>query len=82
MGAAIRAVTINAAWQCFSEQEVGSLEVGKLADLVILERETLVQLRRMRLPKLKYSRLGSTETPCIGALNGLSLRVQNKQRRL
>jgi predicted amidohydrolase YtcJ len=34
---AIRAVTRNAAWACHSEQEIGSLEPGKLADLVILE---------------------------------------------
>jgi predicted amidohydrolase YtcJ len=35
--AAIRAVTINAAWQCHSETEIGSLAEGKLADLVVLE---------------------------------------------
>jgi predicted amidohydrolase YtcJ len=34
---AIRAVTRNAAWACHSEQEIGSLEPGKLADLVVLE---------------------------------------------
>jgi hypothetical protein len=33
---AIKALTINAAWQLFMEDKVGSLEVGKLADLVIL----------------------------------------------
>jgi predicted amidohydrolase YtcJ len=35
--AAIRAVTRHAAWACHSEQEIGSLEPGKLADLVVLE---------------------------------------------
>ena len=35
--AAIRSVTRNAAWACHSETEIGSLEAGKLADLVILE---------------------------------------------
>ena len=35
--AAIRAVTRNAAWACHSESEIGSLEPGKFADLVILE---------------------------------------------
>ena len=34
---AIRSVTRNAAWACHSEDEIGSLEPGKLADLVILE---------------------------------------------
>jgi predicted amidohydrolase YtcJ len=37
--AAIRAVTSNAAWQCHSESEIGSLEPGKLADLVILDED-------------------------------------------
>jgi len=34
---AIRALTTEAAWQLFSDHEIGSLEAGKLADLVILE---------------------------------------------
>jgi predicted amidohydrolase YtcJ len=33
---AIKAVTINAAWQLFLNKKVGSLEVGKYADLVVL----------------------------------------------
>ncbi len=37
--AAIRAVTINAARQCHSENEIGSLETNKLADFVILEAD-------------------------------------------
>ncbi len=36
---AIRAVTSEAAWQLFSEDEIGSLEVGKFADLVILDKD-------------------------------------------
>ncbi|KPJ94935.1 MAG: twin-arginine translocation pathway signal protein, partial [Gammaproteobacteria bacterium SG8_15] len=36
---AIRALTSEAAWQLFSEHEIGSLESGKLADLVILEQD-------------------------------------------
>jgi predicted amidohydrolase YtcJ len=36
---AIRAVTAEAAWQLFSEHEIGSLETGKLADLVILDQD-------------------------------------------
>ncbi|MCQ9165960.1 amidohydrolase [Arthrobacter sp. STN4] len=38
---AIRAQTIHAAWQLFSEHEVGSLEPGKFADLVILDENPL-----------------------------------------
>jgi predicted amidohydrolase YtcJ len=36
---AIRAVTSEAAWQLFSEHEIGSLEPGKFADMVILEQD-------------------------------------------
>jgi predicted amidohydrolase YtcJ len=36
---AIRAVTIDAAWQCHLDDVCGSLEVGKSADLVVLERD-------------------------------------------
>lgn len=36
---AIRAVTSEAAWQLFSDHEVGSLEPGKFADMVILDSD-------------------------------------------
>jgi predicted amidohydrolase YtcJ len=36
---AIRALTSEAAWQLFSEHEIGSLEPGKFADLVILGKD-------------------------------------------
>ena len=39
MQSAIRAVTSEAAWQLYSDHEVGSLEPGKLADMVILEKD-------------------------------------------
>jgi predicted amidohydrolase YtcJ len=39
VASAIRAVTAEAAWQLRSEHEVGSLEKGKLADFVILDKD-------------------------------------------
>lgn len=38
---ALRAVTIDAAWQCRVDDIVGSLEYGKYADMVILDRDPL-----------------------------------------
>jgi predicted amidohydrolase YtcJ len=38
---AIKAYTINAAWQNHMESKVGSIEVGKLADLCILDKDVL-----------------------------------------
>jgi len=38
VGQAIRAMTIDAAWQLRMEDKIGSLEVGKYADLVVLEK--------------------------------------------
>jgi predicted amidohydrolase YtcJ len=39
--AALRAMTIDAAWQCHSDHEVGSLETGKFADFVVLAEDPL-----------------------------------------
>jgi predicted amidohydrolase YtcJ len=36
---AIRAHTVDAAWQIRMEDTIGTLEVGKKADLVVLERD-------------------------------------------
>ncbi len=36
---AIRAMTSDAAWQCHSDHEIGSLEAGKFADLVVLAED-------------------------------------------
>ncbi|MEP5764538.1 MAG: amidohydrolase [Halieaceae bacterium] len=38
---ALRAMTIEAAWQVFQEDNIGSLESGKLADIVILDGDPL-----------------------------------------
>lgn len=38
---ALRAVTSDAAWQNFQEREAGSIEIGKRADFVVLDRNPL-----------------------------------------
>ena len=38
---ALKAMTIDAAWQCHMDDIVGSLEVGKCADFVILDHNPL-----------------------------------------
>ena len=38
---ALRAITIDAAWQLFAEDRVGSLRVGKFADLTVVDRNPL-----------------------------------------
>jgi len=38
---ALRAVTIDAAWQLFREDRIGSIEVGKYADFTVLDRNPL-----------------------------------------
>ncbi|SFG84497.1 amidohydrolase [Neptunomonas qingdaonensis] len=45
---AIRAMTIDAAWQVFQEKNRGSIEVGKFADLVILSGDPLESPRNIR----------------------------------
>jgi len=38
---AIRGFTLNAAWAAFMEHQVGSLEVGKRADFIVLDRDLM-----------------------------------------
>ncbi len=38
---ALRAVTLDAAWQLRAERRVGSIEVGKLADFAVVDRDPL-----------------------------------------
>lgn len=53
---AIRALTTEPAWQLYSEHEVGSLEVGKLADMVIFDGDP----RRVDPDKIKDIRVLET----------------------
>ena len=42
----LRAATIDGAWYIGMDHEIGSLEVGKLADLAIIEGNPLADIRR------------------------------------
>ena len=55
---ALRAVTIDAAWQVFQEQNIGSLEPGKLADLVVLSGSPLENPLAMRSLKVDHTLVG------------------------
>jgi predicted amidohydrolase YtcJ len=37
--AVLRAITLNAAYELHQEQETGSLELGKFADLIVLDQD-------------------------------------------
>jgi predicted amidohydrolase YtcJ len=48
----LEAYTINGAWQARLEHETGSIEVGKAADLVVLERN-LIEVDPMKIADVK-----------------------------
>lgn len=51
--AALRAVTIDAAWQCHMDEEIGSLQTGKFADFAILEQDPTE--KDAKISKIKVS---------------------------
>jgi predicted amidohydrolase YtcJ len=53
---AIRAMTLDAAWQCHLDDICGSLEVGKAADLVVLEKDPIT----VRPDEIQSIRIHST----------------------
>ncbi|MEP4148242.1 MAG: amidohydrolase [Halioglobus sp.] len=55
---ALRAVTIDAAWQVFQEERVGSLEPGKLADMIVLSASPLADPMAMRDLKVERTLIG------------------------
>ena len=58
---ALRAVTIDAAWQGFAEDRVGSIESGKLADFVILSEDpTAVDITKIRDISVESVIIGGT----------------------
>ena len=50
---ALRAVTVDAAWQVFLDNEIGSIEPGKRADLVVLSDNplTAANLRTIKVDR-------------------------------
>jgi predicted amidohydrolase YtcJ len=55
---ALKAMTIDAAWQVFEEHSRGSLEAGKLADFVILENDPLASLENLKNPGVLNTWIG------------------------
>ena len=46
MAEAVEAYTLTAAYAAFEEKDRGSIEAGKLADLVVLSRDILAEAER------------------------------------
>ena len=56
---ALRAYTIDAAYAVFAEDEVGSIEVGKLADLALLDRDlTTIEPEEIREARALITTVG------------------------
>jgi len=55
---ALRSVTIDAAWQVFREDAIGSIEPGKLADLVVLSGNPIDDPMNMRDLKVDRTVIG------------------------
>ena len=58
---ALRATTIDAAWQIFKESEVGSIEAGKFADLIVLDQNPLLVPEKIDQIKVLKTYVGGRE---------------------
>jgi hypothetical protein len=77
---AIRIFTINGARLAFRENEIGSLEVGKLADLVVLDRDILTcPLDEIRTTKVIATLVGGKVVH--GSLNDLHPQPGHKRHK-
>ncbi|RFM29389.1 amidohydrolase [Chitinophaga silvisoli] len=61
---ALKAITYDAAWQCYAEQWTGSLKVGNFADFVVLQQDPL----KMKNPYMHMRNIGVLETWVAGKL--------------
>ncbi|KAK3732877.1 hypothetical protein QZH41_018667, partial [Actinostola sp. cb2023] len=68
---ALKAYTINAAWQIHKEKELGNLAVGKRADLVILSDNPL------KVDPFKLTDIKVMDTYLDGCSNGLTVRKES-----
>ena len=66
---ALRMCTYNGAWVCFDEKERGSLEIGKIADMVVLS-ENPYELTPERIGDLKVEELILAGKPYSGQRQG------------
>jgi predicted amidohydrolase YtcJ len=64
--AALKALTIDAAYEYFEETTKGSIEVGKLADLVILDKNPL-KVGRYAIKDVKFVATIKEGKPVYGA---------------
>lgn len=73
---ALKAVTLQAAYQCFEEQKKGSLREGKIADLIILDKNPLMvptsQIRDIKvLQTIKEGKIVYTHSEYTKKTNGI-----------
>jgi predicted amidohydrolase YtcJ len=67
----IRAITANSAYELHAEHEVGTIEVGKLADLIVLDRNiTKIPARELADVKVLLTVVGGKPVHAAGQFEG------------